>query len=51
MVRAIAYKTYLDFAKKYHIKVSKKSASQLSKQIYRFEKRHLKKNQKGLYFF
>jgi hypothetical protein len=49
MARAIANKTYKHFAKKYHIKIAHKSISQLSKEIYYFEKKH--PVSKGLYFY
>jgi hypothetical protein len=49
MPRLIANKTYKQFAKKYNIKIGKKSILQLSKEIYYFEK-HCPFIKKGLYF-
>jgi hypothetical protein len=46
--RIISYKTYVDFAKKYKIKINKKTMSQLSNEIYNYETRH--KVKKGLYY-
>ena len=50
--RIIAYKTYVDFAKKYGIKITtktrNKTMNELARQIYNYEKRNNIKN--GLYF-
>ena len=50
--RIIAYKIYVDFAKKYGIKITtktrNKTMNELARQIYNYEKRNSIKH--GLYF-
>ena len=50
--RIIAYKTYVDFANKYGIKITtktrNKTMNELARQIYNYEKRNNIKH--GLYF-
>ena len=50
--RVIGYETYVDFAKKYGIKITtktrKKTMNELARQIYNYEKRNNIKH--GLYF-
>ena len=50
--RIIAYKTYVDFAKKYGIKITtktrNKTMNELARQIYNYEKRNNIKH--GIYF-
>ena len=56
MARLIAYATYVTFAKKYGIDTKTKAGKPrtmavLSKAIYDYETKHLKKGVKGLYYY
>ena len=54
--RLIANSTYLSYAKKYKIETKTKTGkpkpmTTLAKSIYAYESKHLKKGEKGLYYY
>ena len=54
--RLVAHATYLSYAKKYKIEIKTKTGkpkpmTTLAKAIYAYETKHLKKGEKGLYYY